>query len=58
MLPLDNRIEWRDNSYTNDGSEMTPPRDMSGGWYDAGDSLKITFTMATAVRFLYRRLNL
>jgi hypothetical protein len=48
-LPPGNRIPWRGDSYLKDGSEHNPPMDFSGGWYDAGDSLKITFPLCTSV---------
>lgn len=48
-LPPDNRILWRGNSYVNDGSEHVPPVDLEGGWYDAGDTLKLTMPLCASV---------
>ena len=36
-IPLDHRAEWRGPSATRDGSDVG--RDLSGGWYDAGDGV-------------------
>ena len=44
-LPPDNRIRWRGDSYEKDGSEHVPPVDLEGGWYDAGDTLKLTLAV-------------
>jgi hypothetical protein len=44
VLPKDNRIEWRGNSATNDGSDVG--RDLTGGYYDAGDHVKFGLPMA------------
>jgi Glycosyl hydrolase family 9 len=46
----DNKILWRGDSFLNDGSTLTPPRDLSGGWYDAGDNLKISMPFCASVR--------
>lgn len=43
-LPASNRIPWRGDAHINDL--------VAGGWYDAGDTLKISFPMATSVSFL------
>jgi Ca2+-binding RTX toxin-like protein len=49
-LPDDNPIEWRGDSVLNDGSDVG--RDLSGGWFDAGDNLKLGFPMASAATML------
>ena len=43
-LPDDNRIEWRGDSATNDGSDVGV--DLTGGYYDAGDHVKFGFPMS------------
>ena len=43
-LPKSNRISWRESAHTND---VVP-----GGWYDAGDYLKLNFPMASTVSIL------
>ncbi|XP_046557783.1 endoglucanase 14-like [Haliotis rubra] len=43
-LPSTNRIPWRADSALNDGSDNN--RDLTGGWYDAGDNVKFNFPMA------------
>ncbi|MCS7008305.1 MAG: glycoside hydrolase family 9 protein, partial [Chthoniobacterales bacterium] len=35
--PLDHRVEWRGDSCIRDGSDVG--RDLTGGWYDAGDGV-------------------
>ena len=48
-LPPSNKIPWRGDSYGGDGSDAVPPMNLEGGWYDAGDSLKLTLPFATSV---------
>jgi len=43
-LPANNRISWRKSSHLKD---VVP-----GGWYDAGDYLKLNFPLASVVSFL------
>ncbi|MEL7520508.1 MAG: glycoside hydrolase family 9 protein, partial [Cyanobacteria bacterium J06553_1] len=43
-LPADNRLEWRSDSTTNDGSDVG--RDLNGGYFDAGDHIKFIQPMA------------
>ncbi|KAG1073654.1 hypothetical protein G6F42_025788 [Rhizopus arrhizus] len=38
-LPDDNRVPWRHDSALTDGSDVD--QDLSGGYYDAGDYLKV-----------------
>ncbi|MEL6383162.1 MAG: glycoside hydrolase family 9 protein [Cyanobacteria bacterium J06626_18] len=49
-LPDDNRIEWRGDSAVNDGADVG--RDLSGGYYDAGDHVKFGFPMASSMTML------
>ena len=49
-LGPDNRLEWRSDSTTNDGS--TVGRDLSGGYFDAGDHVKFGQPMAASVNML------
>ena len=49
-LPHDNRIEWRSDSALNDGSDVG--RDLTGGYYDAGDHVKFGFPMAASMTML------
>ncbi|XP_077982404.1 endoglucanase F-like [Glandiceps talaboti] len=48
-LPVNNRIPWRGDSATSDSDGAI---DLSGGWYDAGDHLKLNFPMAYSVTVL------
>jgi endoglucanase len=49
-LPDNNRIEWRDDSALNDGKDVG--RDLSGGYYDAGDHVKFGLPMASNLTML------
>ena len=49
-LPADNRLEWRSDSTTNDGS--TVGRDLEGGYFDAGDHVKFGQPMAASVNMI------
>ncbi|MEL6912434.1 MAG: glycoside hydrolase family 9 protein, partial [Cyanobacteria bacterium J06598_4] len=43
-LPADNRLEWRSDATTRDGSDVG--RDLNGGYFDAGDHIKFIQPMA------------
>jgi endoglucanase len=45
-----NRVEWRGNSGMGDGSDVG--KDLTGGWYDAGDHVKFGFPMAFSTTML------
>jgi endoglucanase len=49
-LPSWNRVEWRGPSCLHDGSDVG--KDLSGGWFDAGDHVKFNFPMAFSTTFL------
>ncbi|MBD0269924.1 MAG: glycoside hydrolase family 9 protein, partial [Cyanobacteria bacterium Co-bin8] len=49
-LPANNRIEWRGDSAMRDGSDVG--RDLTGGYYDAGDHVKFNFPMAASLTML------
>jgi len=49
-LTPQNRIQWRSDSTTNDGS--TVGRDLEGGYFDAGDHVKFGQPMAASVNML------
>src|SRR6266498_2622661 len=50
VLPDWNRVNWRGDSGLNDGADVG--RDLTGGWYDAGDHVKFGFPMAASVTLL------
>ncbi len=45
-MPANNRVDWRGNAHLKDGADAKV--DLSGGWYDAGDTPKWNVTMAFA----------
>lgn len=49
-LPLEARVEWRGDSALRDGSDVE--RDLTGGWYDAGDGVVWTAHDAFAATML------
>ena len=49
-LPSSNRISWRGDSALNDGADVG--RNLSGGYYDAGDHVKFGFPMAASMTLL------
>lgn len=49
-MGADNRLEWRSDSTLNDGADVG--KDLSGGYFDAGDHIKFTQPMAYSVSFL------
>jgi endoglucanase len=49
-LPDNNRIEWRGDSALGDGSDTG--KDLSGGYFDAGDHVKFNFPMAYSMTML------
>ena len=64
-LPTDNRIDWRNDSALEDATAIydannngiidhdeTISRDLSGGYYDAGDYIKYAFPMAASMTML------
>jgi hypothetical protein len=48
--PSWNRVSWRGNSAMSDGSDVG--RDLTGGWFDAGDHVKFNFAMASSATML------
>lgn len=52
-LPKHNNVSWRGNSCTRDGDKgNTLFKDLSGGYYDAGDAIKFHFPMAFSMTML------
>jgi len=49
-LPAGNRVNWRGDSGMQDGSDAG--RDLTGGWYDAGDHVKFGLPMAASATML------
>jgi endoglucanase len=49
-LPAGNRVNWRGDSGLADGSDVG--RDLTGGWYDAGDHVKFGLPMAASATLL------
>ena len=49
-LPKDNRIPWRGDSALTDGADVG--RDLTGGYYDAGDHVKFGLPMAASMNIL------
>jgi chitodextrinase len=48
--PTWSRVSWRGDSAMNDGSDVG--RDLTGGWFDAGDHVKFGFPMAFTTTML------
>ncbi|KAG9130277.1 hypothetical protein Leryth_004268 [Lithospermum erythrorhizon] len=51
-LPKHNNVSWRGNSCTKDGEPNTIFKDLSGGFYDAGDAIKFNFPASFAMTML------
>src|SRR5262245_1634355 len=49
-LPATKRINWRGDSALQDGSDVG--KDLTGGWYDAGDHVKFGLPMAASATLL------
>ncbi|MBI4508126.1 MAG: glycoside hydrolase family 9 protein [Deltaproteobacteria bacterium] len=49
-LPPTNRISWRGDSALNDGADIG--KDLTGGWFDAGDHVKFGLPMAATATLL------
>ncbi|HYD54679.1 MAG TPA: glycoside hydrolase family 9 protein, partial [Gemmatimonadaceae bacterium] len=49
-LPANNRVEWRGDSGLTDGADVG--KDLTGGWYDAGDHVKFQLPMAFSATML------
>ncbi|WP_239469793.1 glycoside hydrolase family 9 protein [Archangium violaceum] len=49
-LPATNRVSWRGNSGMRDGADVG--KDLTGGWYDAGDHVKFGLPMAASATLL------
>ena len=49
-LPANKRVLWRGDSGLRDGADVG--RDLTGGWYDAGDHVKFGFPMAGSATLL------
>src|SRR5262245_18408674 len=48
--PSFSRVSWRGNSAMTDGSDVG--RDLTGGWFDAGDHVKFGFAMVSSLSML------
>ncbi|HEX6737948.1 MAG TPA: glycoside hydrolase family 9 protein, partial [Vicinamibacteria bacterium] len=48
--PSWSRVTWRGNSALQDGQDVG--RDLTGGWFDAGDHVKFGFAMASSATML------
>jgi endoglucanase len=49
-LPAFNKVKWRADSGLNDGKDVG--KDLTGGWYDAGDHIKFGLPMAYSATVL------
>jgi endoglucanase len=49
-LPAWNRVQWRGPACVHDGRDVG--KDLSGGWFDAGDHVKFNFPMAASLTML------
>src|SRR5512145_1960524 len=49
-LPSWNRVQWRGGAALNDGADVG--RNLTGGWFDAGDHVKYGFPMAASATLL------
>ncbi|CAL5207889.1 unnamed protein product [Lathyrus oleraceus] len=50
VLPKNQRVNWRGDSALKDGQDVG--MDLTGGYYDAGDNLKLGFPMAYTITML------